>query len=153
MTAAKEIGRVRIYEEYPDGILEKWIKVHKRRGPLATEHYPPEGQAALWYADVIRCVPLSGQRVAKQIARLAKGDSQVTIPWRSLADAVGVKNRAGNLVSYTERGVKVLVDCGWLSVHVEGRGRAAKTTFHLEVGEFIDRTWMDPEDFLDEEEM
>lgn len=89
----------------------------------------------MWYADAIQCVPRSGQAVARQISRLCGDDSEVTIPWRSLADAVGVRDRAGNLRRYTERGVKTLVDAGWLEVETVGSKRGAKTTFRLMPGE------------------
>ena len=123
----------------------------KRGQPLAAENMPPTGQAALWYRDVIQYVPLSGMLAAKQIARLCGDDSQVTTPWRSLADAVGRKNRAGNLRSYTERGVQALEDAGWLRVETIGSKRGAKTTFSLQVGDFTDRTWMRDEDFYEDE--
>ncbi|MEU6044971.1 hypothetical protein [Streptomyces griseus] len=131
--------------QHADSIAEHRRLLRKRGRPLAFENMPPTGQAYLWYRDVVQCVPLSGMLVAKQLARLAGDDSQVTIPWRSLADAVGRKNRAGNLVSYTERGVKALVEAGWLRVETVGQKRGAKTTFYLEVGDFTDRTWMQEE--------
>lgn len=136
---------------YADRIKEHSRLLAKRGQPLAAENMPPIGQAYLWYQDVVQCVPLSGMLVAKQIARLAGDDSQVTIPWRSLADAVGRKNRAGNLRSYTERGVQALVESGWLSVETIGSKRGAKTTFYLQVGNFTDRTWMHDEDFYEDE--
>ncbi|MFF9778435.1 hypothetical protein ACF1HJ_32890 [Streptomyces sp. NPDC013978] len=136
---------------YADEIAEHGRLLKKRGQPLAAENMPPVGQAYLWYQDVIQCVPLSGMLVAKQLARLAGDDSQVTIPWRSLADAVGRKNRAGNLRSYTERGVQALVESGWLSVETIGSKRGAKTTFYLQVGDFTDRTWMHDEDFYEDE--
>ncbi|NUV61943.1 hypothetical protein [Streptomyces sp. CAI-85] len=136
---------------YADRIKEHSRLLAKRGQPLAAENMPPVGQAYLWYQDVVQCVPLSGMLVAKQIARLAGDDSQVTIPWRSLADAVGRKNRAGNLRSYTERGVQALVESGWLRVETIGEKRGAKTTFYLQVGDFTDRTWMHDEDFYEDE--
>ncbi|MDX2758180.1 MULTISPECIES: hypothetical protein [Streptomyces] len=134
-----------------DRIKEHGRLLAKRGQPLAAENMPPTGQAYLWYRDVIQYVPLSGMLAAKQIARLCGDDSQVTIPWRSLADAVGRKNRAGNLRSYTERGVQALVESGWLTVKTIGSKRGAKTTFYLQVGDFTDRTWMRDEDLYDEE--
>ncbi len=133
------------------------VKEHRRllkkRGfPLAAEHMPPEGQAALWFQDVIQAVPRSGLHVARQLARLCGDDSQVTIPWRSLADAVGRRNRAGNLRSYTERGVRALVDAGWLTVETTGSKRGAKTKFSLQVGEFADWTGLEEEDFIEDED-
>ena len=124
--------------------------LEKRGSPLAAENWPPTGQAAAWYWDVIRYVPRSGMRVARQIARLCGEDSQVTVPWRSLADAVGVRNKAGNLRSYTERGAKVLAEAGWLEIETVGRGRGARTTFLLCVGERVDRTvWGEGEDWAE----
>ena len=137
--------------QYADSIEEHRRLLRKRGRPLAAENMPPTGQAYLWYQDVVQCVPLSGMLVAKQLARLAGEDSQVTITWRSLASAVGRKNRAGNLVSYTERGVKALVEAGWLRVETVGQKRGAKTTFYLQVGDFTDRTWTHDEDTYDED--
>jgi hypothetical protein len=114
---------------------EHRLMLRKRRHAMAAEQMPPIGQAAGWYADTIQCVPPSGQHVARQIARLCGNDSLVTIPWRSLADAVGRRNRAGNLRSYTERGVRALVAAGWLQVDTVGRGRGARTTFLLLPGD------------------
>ncbi|MET8976244.1 hypothetical protein ABZX85_11575 [Streptomyces sp. NPDC004539] len=136
---------------YAGRIKEHSRLLAKRGQPLAAENMPPTGQAYLWYRDVIQYVPLSGMLAAKQIARLCGDNSQVTIPWRSLADAVGRKNRAGNLRSYTERGVQALVESGWLTVETIGSKRGAKTTFSLQVGDFTDRTWMRDEDFYDGE--
>lgn len=130
---------------YAVEIEEKRRKLRKRGFPLAAENIPPTGWAALWYEIAVHYVPRSGMAVAKQIARLAKDGSSVTIPQRSLADAVGIRNRAGNLRSYTERGVKTLVDAGWLKVETTGKGRAAKTTFHMTMGDFTDRTWTEEE--------
>ncbi|MFD4337205.1 hypothetical protein ACFWPP_08375 [Streptomyces anulatus] len=123
-----------LFMDYAEGLDEKWRKLRKRGFPLAAEHIPPIGQAASWYEEVIQNVPRSGQLVARQIARLVGEGCEVTIPWRSLADAVGTRNRAGHLVSYTERGVEVLRESGWLSVKTVGQKRGAKTTFSLEVG-------------------
>lgn len=138
---------------YADRIKEHGRLLAKRGRPIASENMPPTGQAALWYRDVIQYVPLSGMKVAKQVARLCGDDSQVTIPWRSLADAVGRKNRAGNLRSYTERGVKALIDAGWLTVETVGQKRGAKTTFYLQVGDFTDRMWsVGEDDFLEDDD-
>ncbi|WP_329187810.1 hypothetical protein [Streptomyces sp. NBC_01428] len=138
-------NRTEFLSIYADEIREHRRKLRKRGFALAVEHCPPTDQAALWYGDVIHFVPRSGRDVARQIARLAGDDSQVTIPWRSLADAVGIRNRAGNLVSYTERGVQALVEAGWLTVETVGEKRGAKTTFTLQVGEFSDRAWLEGE--------
>lgn len=118
----------------------------KRGFALGGEHMPPTGQAALWYEDVIQRVPRSGRDVAKQIARLCGDDSNVTIPYRSLADAVGVADKAGRLRAYTERGVEVLVEAGWLKVETTGSKRGAKTTFYLMPGDLDDWTiWVEEE--------
>ncbi|MFC9201830.1 hypothetical protein ACFT79_11995 [[Kitasatospora] papulosa] len=130
----KQKKTVNILTAYSAEIEEHRRKLRKRGFPLAAEHIPPIGQAGDWYEEVIQNVPRSGQLVARQIARLAGEGCEVTIPWRSLADAVGVRNSAGNLVSYTERGVQVLKESGWLSVTTVGQKRGAKTTFSLEVG-------------------
>ncbi|MEU6667594.1 hypothetical protein [Streptomyces sp. NPDC046727] len=124
-----------ILAEYADAIEARRAKLRRRSFALAAETVPPTGQAALWYTGAIQCVPRSGQAVARQIARLCGDDSQVTIPWRSLADAVGVRDRAGNLRRYTERGVRTLVDAGWLEVETVGSKRGAKTTFRLLPGD------------------
>jgi hypothetical protein len=133
-------------------IEESRAKLRKRGYALAAEHYPPTGQASQWYADVIQVVPRSGQRVAKQLARLCGEDSRVTIPQRSLADAVGCRDKAGNLRAYAERGVEILKDSGWLEVQTVGRGRGAKTTYSLLPGprsvEWLG--WLDDDDWLDE---
>lgn len=102
---------------------------------LAAENLPPVGQAYGWYQEVIHYVPLSGMLVAKQIARLCGDDSQVTIPWRSLAESVGRKDRLNRERAYTERGVQTLIDGGWLTVETIGQKRGAKTTFYLQVGD------------------
>ncbi|MFG2954834.1 hypothetical protein ACGF5O_14010 [Streptomyces sp. NPDC048291] len=122
-------------EQYADAIEGRRVKLRKRGFALAAETAPPTGQAALWYSDAVRCVPRSGQAVARQIARLCGADSEVTIPWRSLADAVGVRDRAGHLRRYTERGAKALTDAGWLEVETVGTKRRAKTTFRLMAGD------------------
>lgn len=110
-----------------------------RRGfALAHEHQPPTGQAALWLDDVEQDVSPSGFRVARQLARLCGDDSTVTIPWRSLADAVGHADKAGRTRAYTERGVEVLVKAGWLSVETTGQKRGARTTFSLQPAEVSD---------------
>lgn len=120
---------------YADRIREHGRLLAKRGQPLAAENMPPTGQAYGWYQEVIHYVPLSGMLVAKQVARLCGDDSQVTIPWRSLADAVGRKDRLNRERAYTERGVQALVDAGWLTVETIGSKRGARTTFYLQVGD------------------
>jgi hypothetical protein len=138
--------------QYTAAIEARRAKLRKRGFPLAAETAPPSGQAALWYADVIQCVPRSGQAVARQIARLCGHDSEVTVPWRSLADAVGVRDRAGNLRRYTERGARTLVDAGWLQIETVGSKRGAKTTFRLLPGDRSSEClgWIDDEDWFAE---
>lgn len=109
-------------------------KLRKRGFPMAADHTPPTGQAAYWYEEVMQYVPRSGRDVARQIARLAGEDSQVTVTWRSLVDAVGVADKRGREIAYTQRGVRCLVDAGWLTHHTIGAGCTAKTTFTLQVG-------------------
>ena len=103
----------------------------------AEESTGATGQARAWLEDVVWFVPQSGQRVAVQIARLCGEDSEVTVPWRSLAEAVGIADAAGRHVAYTQRGVDALADAGWLSVESSGRGKSASTTFRLLPGELL----------------
>lgn len=106
-----------------------------RRGggePLSAEDFPPQGWAADWWARVVdERVPLSGIEVGRQLARLARGDRHVTVPDRSLADAVGRVDRAGRLHAYTERGVEALCAYGFIEKIVTGQKRGARTTYHL----------------------
>lgn len=136
--------------KYAAEIEEHRRKLRKRGFALAAEHTPPTGTAAFWYQNAIQYVPRSGMHVARQIARLAGDNEQVTIPWRSLADAVGMADKSGRHMAYTQRGVQALTDSGWLRVETVGEKRGAKTTFYLEIGDCTDRTWMDEDDFLEE---
>lgn len=111
-----------------------WLLLRKRGVPWSAETLPPRGQAALWFEQVRRDVSPSGRDVARQLARLCGDDSQVTIPWRSLADAVARTDKGGRHVAYTQRGVGVLEDGGWLRVATVGRKRGAVTTFYLMPG-------------------
>ncbi|MGW1505726.1 hypothetical protein ACWCQW_45920 [Streptomyces mirabilis] len=140
------------FDQYADAIKVRRVKLRKRGCALAAETALPTGQAALWHTDVVQCVPRSGQAVARQIARLCGDASEVTIPWRSLADAVGVRDRAGNLRRYTERGAKALTDAGWLEVETVGSKRGAKTTFRLLVGNRSSEClgWIDDEEWFTE---
>ncbi|WP_330239402.1 hypothetical protein [Streptomyces sp. NBC_00525] len=148
----KQKKAVHILTAYGAEVKEHQRKLKKRGFALAAEDMPPTGQAAEWYHDVIHYVPRSGMLVARQIARLAGEDSEVTIPWRSLADAVGVLDKAGRHIAYAQRGVKALVDAGWLSVKTTGKGCNAKTTFHLEAGDLYDWTHVGSEgDSLEED--
>ncbi len=108
-----------------------WLLYRKRGFAWSAEIAHPVGQAALWYQDVRRVAPLSGSTVAEQIARLCGEDSQLTIPIRSLADAVGRTDKLGRKVAFTERGIEWLIANGWLQKAVAGRGRGARTTYSL----------------------
>ncbi len=110
-------------------------RLQPRGFALEHEHMPATGQAAHWYADVVQSAPRSGREVAKQLARLSGVNSAVRLPWRSLADAVGRRDKAGRSRAYVERGIAALTDGGWLTVKTTGRGRAAVTTFYLLPGE------------------
>lgn len=116
--------------------IQQHREVLRKRGnvAIATEHQPPTGQAYYWYQDVIPQVPECGRNVSHQIARLCGDDSQVTVPYRSLADAVGKYDKTGPR-AYVERGVRMLIDAGWLKVQTVGKKRGASTTFYLLAGE------------------
>ncbi|WP_406361576.1 hypothetical protein OID55_28140 [Streptomyces sp. NBC_00715] len=139
------------FPQFP-ALEERRAMLRKRGFPLAAENIPPTGQASLWYADVIQCVPRSGRDVARQLARLCGDDSRVTVPWRSLADAVGVRDSAGRVRAYAERGVQALTEAGWLEVETVGSKRGAKTTFGLLPGDRAAEWlgWIDGSDWLDE---
>lgn len=102
---------------------------------FSAEDVPPYGQAEGWHEDMIQQMPRSARLVGLQLARLCKDDSKVTLPWRSLADAVGVQDTARRHIAFTQRGVQALVEGGWLRVEARGKGRAASTTFYLLPGE------------------
>lgn len=110
------------------------LLVKRNNLAMASEHLPPTGQAYFWYQDVIPQVPECGRNTAHQIARLCGEDSQVRTTYRSLADAVGKYDKTGP-IAYVQRGIRMLVDAGWLSVVTVGQTRAARTTFYLEAGE------------------
>ncbi|MFD8262787.1 hypothetical protein ACFV19_28615 [Streptomyces griseoluteus] len=65
---------------------------------------------------------------------------------------MGVRDSAGRERAYTERGVQVLVDAGWLTVETIGAKRGAKTTFSLEAGDRATEWlgWVDADDWLDD---
>lgn len=109
--------------------------LRKRKTPQAWEIHLPIGQAALWYADAIQCVPRSGQRVARQLARLCGSDSRVTVPMSSLADAVGHTDSAGRHVAYTQRGIDALTEAGWLRTETTGPRGNQETTYYLTPGD------------------
>lgn len=116
-------------------IAKKYMRLQKRGFPLAEEHWPLMGQAALWYDEMKACMPPSAILVGRQLARLCRDDSQVTIPFRSLADAVGHKDSAGRHIAYTQQGVEALEKHRWVFVDTVGRGRGAKTSYYLTVGD------------------
>ncbi|MFH7324849.1 hypothetical protein [Aeromicrobium sp. JJY06] len=121
--------------EFTERVEHHGTLLAKRGSLLASEAWPPFGQAARWYADVIQCVPRSGQVVARQLARLCGEDSRVTVPLRSLADAVGRTDSAGRARAYAERGIECLTEAGWLSTETTGAGQNIITTFYLEPGD------------------
>lgn len=138
-------------EPMPERIERHRILLRKRRSPMATDITPPTGQAALWYEDVIQCVPRSGREVARQIARLCGDDSRVTVPIRSLTDAVGRRDSAGRKSAYTRRGIEALVEAGWLQVETTGSGQSIATTFFLMPGDRWVGWWPEDEaDWLEE---
>ena len=130
-----EVAARRASVPFWERVERRQVLLQKRGHPLAAEAQPPTGQAALWYGDAIQCVPPSGARVARQLARLCKEDSQVCLPIDSLANAVGHRDRAGHEVAYTQRGITCLVEAGWLQVETVGAGRGARTTFYLMPGD------------------
>ena len=70
------------------------------------------------------------------LARLCGEGSEVTMPWRSASrNRAGVEDRAGRTMAYTQRGVAVLCDSGWLVVETTGSKRGARTTWRLTYGE------------------
>lgn len=124
--------------------------LRKRGFPLSVENHLPEGQAARWYSDVSGCVPPSASHVAKQLARLCREDSQVSVSIRSLADAVGRRDRLNRLSAYTERGLKALVDSGWLRTRVTGSGQNKISTFYLLSGDRRTEWFPEDDDLWDE---
>jgi hypothetical protein len=122
-------------ETFAEKVERHHALLKKRRHPITAENMPSTGQAALWFGDVIQCVPRTGQHVARQVARLCGEDSQVIVPLRSVADAVGQRDRAGRLVAYTERGVKTLIEAGWLKTETAGSGPGSVTTYLLMPGD------------------
>lgn len=115
------------------------------RRARSAESLPPVGQGAEWYGDVLRNVRCgksgSAWAVARQLARLCGDDSEVTMPRRSIVDAVQDADTLGRDTAFVERGRDVLVDLGWLEVETVGRGRGARTTWRLMPGACAD-DWM-----------
>ncbi|MFG2570615.1 hypothetical protein ACGFR6_34985 [Streptomyces sp. NPDC048567] len=126
---------VHILTAYEAEIEEHRRKLKKRGFALAAEHTPPISQAADWYWEVRLHVSRSARDVARQLARLAGEGIEVTIPERSLADAVGTIDKAGRHIAYTQGGIKVLERSGWIVKTVVGQKRGAKTTYELAVGD------------------
>lgn len=123
---------------WPETVEHHRTLLRRRKFPMAAENVPPTGQAGLWFEDAMHNVSgPTARNVARQIARLCGDDSQVTVPWRSLTDAVGRTDRAGRTRAYAEAGVGRLVEAGWLTVETTGRGAAARTTFYLQPGERV----------------
>jgi len=140
-------------EAFPE-VVERHHGLQVKRGhALSADVLQPSGQAAGWYQDVIRCVPWSGQVVAHQIARLCGDDSVCSVPIRSLADAVGQRDRAGRQVALTERGIEVLVESGWLRTEVTGRGQNIVTTYYLMPGPIGVEWFTDDEDAWQEDRL
>ncbi|MEU0314982.1 hypothetical protein [Nocardioides sp. NPDC006273] len=110
--------------------LVLWIMQEAR----AAEDYPPTGRAGDWYGEILNHVSFYGVVVAKQIARLCGEAVSVNVPRESLARAVSRKDQTG-YVSFTQRGVRVLEESGWLSVVTVGAGAGAETTYKLTTGE------------------
>ncbi len=73
----------------------------------------------------------TAHEVAHQVARLCGDDSQVVMPWRSLQSAVGRRD------GFAQRGVRALVEAGWLEVETTGQKRGARTTWRLTVGSMV----------------
>lgn len=110
----------------------------KRGSPMSWEGMPPVGQAGEWFWEVMWFVSApSAQNTARQIARLCGQDSEVSVPWRSLADAVGIPDKAGRTMAYVQSGVETLERYGWLEVETTGKGRGSRTTFKILPGERI----------------
>lgn len=105
------------------------------RGAVSAELRPPTGQAGDWYDDVGHQVPVTARDVARQLARLCGDDSQVAVPWRSLADACGKRDRLNRPMAYVQGGVECLEREGWLRRETVGRKRGAVTTFYLLPGD------------------
>ncbi|KRE37973.1 hypothetical protein ASG73_10290 [Janibacter sp. Soil728] len=80
-------------------------------------------------------VPVSARDVARQLARLCGDDSRVAVSWRSLEDAVNVRDRLNRTRAYVQRGVECLEREGWLSHETVGSRRGAVTTFYLMPGD------------------
>ena len=114
---------------------------------LSWEWVPPIGQSDGWFREASRYLPVtppSARDVARQLARLCGHDSEVTIPWRSLADAVASGDALGRSRAYVEQGTKVLVDLRWVEVETTGEKRGAKTTFRLlPAGDPAPLAWVD----------
>lgn len=119
-----------------DAKVQRHRELLGRRGSaLSYECVPPVGHAAEWFWDLARFVPPSGRNVARQLARLCGDDTELILPIRSLADAVGIADSAGRVNNYAERGVRTLIEAGWLTKEVTGRGCVAETVYRLQPGD------------------
>lgn len=131
-----ELARLPMRETFAEKV-ERHHKALKARGgyPIAWEEQSPEDEAANWFEDMVYNMPKSAIRVGRQIARLCGDDTQATTTYRSLADAVGVRDKRGRTTAYVQRGLKALSEWGWIKVVTTGKGRAASTTFYLMPGD------------------
>lgn len=142
---AATVKQAKLLTDYAKEIAAKRVELRKRadragaksviRYAMAAENRNSQSWTQEWYEEAFRYVPKSGASVAKQLARLAGDDFDVTVTWKSLAEAIGKADKLGRPVAYTQRGVKTLEEAGWLSRTVTGKGRGAKTVFHLQVGD------------------
>lgn len=115
-----------------EALRKRGIGRHICTPARSAEMAQPVGQAASWYEDVHLNTFGNASHVAYQIARLCGHDSEVTLPLRSLADAVGRRDEDGRLRSFTDTGIRVLVERGWLETAPQ---RERGTTFRLKVGD------------------
>lgn len=103
--------------------------------PAPARERRPVGQAEGWYLDVVRHVPApTAKDVAWVLAILCGEDSETTIKRDSLAAMVGRYNSSGHLNSYTDTGIRVLVDHGWLEKELRPR---KPTVYRLCVGNIV----------------
>lgn len=143
--SANEVStRSALDTEWAETVQRHEALLQRRGQPLSWEQMPPTTQSSGWYWDAVQHVPESGRVVARQIARLCGDDSEVTLPWRTLVDAVGQADRAGRTTAYVQRGVRALIELGWLEKQVVGKGRGARTTWRLLPGELTPwEAWLD----------
>lgn len=118
-------------DDFRERVARHRVLLDRRGFALSWEGMPVEGQGWEWFHDLRWKVPKSARAVAQQLGRLCGHDSEVTVSYRALADAVGHTDRAGRARAFTESGVGTLVRLEWLEVETVGRGRGARTTFRL----------------------